>query len=149
MYYLCRIYSDFMREPVAFSAELPSGITRMKLANKARHVLWECNGGLKQQRQQFALKSLVKGYNTLTKPSLEPRPLDLNKQIRAPEHIELPFFNKLLLHRHERFTGKYATRKIHENYIWDPSGLHSIISHVSLSMTYSVDTFCSKMFVSI
>ena len=27
------------------------------------------------------------------------------------------------------------TRKIHKNYIRDPSGLFSIISHVSLSMT--------------
>ena len=41
-----------------------------------------------------------------------------------------------LLYRHECFTGKYATRKIHKNYILDPSGLFSIISHVSLSMTY-------------
>ena len=39
------------------------------------------------------------------------------------------------LYRHECFTGKYATRKIHKNYIRDPSGLFSIISHVSLSMT--------------
>ena len=41
----------------------------------------------------------------------------------------------LLLYRHECFTGKYTTRKIHKNYIRDPSGLFSIISHVSLSMT--------------
>ena len=40
-----------------------------------------------------------------------------------------------LLYRHECFTGKYTTRKIHKNYIRDPSGLFSIISHVSLSMT--------------
>ena len=39
------------------------------------------------------------------------------------------------LYRHECFTGKYITRKIHKNYIWDPSGLFSIISHASLSMT--------------
>ena len=39
------------------------------------------------------------------------------------------------LYRHECFTGKYTTRKIHKNYIRDPSGLFSIISHVSLSMT--------------
>ena len=30
---------------------------------------------------------------------------------------------------------KYTTRKIHKNYIQDLSGLFSIISHVSLSMT--------------
>ena len=40
-----------------------------------------------------------------------------------------------LLYRHECFTGKYTPRKIHKNYIQDPSGLFSIISHVSLSMT--------------
>ena len=36
---------------------------------------------------------------------------------------------------YECFTGKYTPRKIHKNYIRDPSGLFSIISHVSLSMT--------------
>ena len=41
----------------------------------------------------------------------------------------------ILLYRHECFNGKYTTRKIHKNYIRDPSGLFSIISHVSLSMT--------------
>ena len=51
---------------------------------------------------------------------------------------ELCTFTKYiyLLHRHECFTGKYTTRKIHNNYIRDPSGLFSLISHVSLSMTY-------------
>ena len=41
----------------------------------------------------------------------------------------------VLLYRHECFTGKYTTHKIHKNYIRDPSGLFSIISHVSLSIT--------------
>ena len=40
-----------------------------------------------------------------------------------------------LLYRHKCFTGKYPTRKIHKNYIRDPSGLFSVISHMSLSMT--------------
>ena len=40
-----------------------------------------------------------------------------------------------LLYSHECFTGKYTTRKIHKNNIRDPSGLFSIISHLSLSMT--------------
>ena len=40
-----------------------------------------------------------------------------------------------LLYSHECFAGKYTTRKIHKNNIQDPSGLFSIISHVSLSMT--------------
>ena len=41
----------------------------------------------------------------------------------------------ILLYRYECFTGKHTTRKIHKNYIRDPSALLSIISHVSLSMT--------------
>ena len=44
-------------------------------------------------------------------------------------------FYYTLLYRHECFTGKYTTRKIQKNYIRDPSGLFSIISHVGLSMT--------------
>ena len=39
----------------------------------------------------------------------------------------------ILLYRHECFTGKYTTRKIHKNYIRDPSGLFSIISHKTMS----------------
>ena len=45
-----------------------------------------------------------------------------------------PANNIYLLYRHWCFTEKYTTRKIHKNYIRDPSGLFSIISHVSLSM---------------
>ena len=41
----------------------------------------------------------------------------------------------ILLYRHECFNGKYTTRKIHKIYIREPSGLFSIISHVSLWMT--------------
>ena len=41
----------------------------------------------------------------------------------------------ILLYRYECFNGKYTTRKSHKNYIRNPSGLFSIISHVSLSMT--------------
>ena len=41
----------------------------------------------------------------------------------------------ILLPRHQCFTGKYTTRKIHKNYIRDPSGLFSIISNLSLTMT--------------
>ena len=37
--------------------------------------------------------------------------------------------------KHECFTGKYTTRKIHKNYVRDPSGLFSVISHASLTMT--------------
>ena len=52
------------------------------------------------------------------------------KQLISGEMIHI-----YLLYRHECFTGKYTTRKIHKNYIRDLSGLLSIISHVSLSMT--------------
>ena len=47
----------------------------------------------------------------------------------------------LLLCRHECFTGKYTTRKIHKNYIRDPSGLFSIMSVISLY--YFIDVFLS------
>ena len=50
--------------------------------------------------------------------------------VRTPTNQE-----HTLLYRHECFTGKYTTRKIYKNYTRDPSGLFSIISHVSLSMT--------------
>ena len=45
---------------------------------------------------------------------------------------------KVLLYRHKCFAEEYTTHKIHtlcKNYIRDPSGLFSIISHISLSMT--------------
>ena len=45
------------------------------------------------------------------------------------------FYYPILLYRHECFSGKYTTREIHKNYIRDPTGLFSIISHMSLSMT--------------
>ena len=57
-----------------------------------------------------------------------------------PWDVKKPFFQGwknqyyTLLYRHECFTGKYTTCKIHKNYIRDPKGLFSIISHVSLSM---------------
>ena len=56
-----------------------------------------------------------------------------------------------LSYRHECFTGKYTTRRIHKNYIRDPSGLFSIISNVSfindvisvISLYYFIDVFLS------
>ena len=53
----------------------------------------------------------------------------------------------LLLYRHECFTGKYTTRKIHKNYIRDPSGLFSIISHVSLSMISLISSLSLKLYL--
>ena len=53
----------------------------------------------------------------------------------------------LLSYRHECFTGKYTTRKIHKNYIRDPSGLFSIISHVSLSMISLISSLSLKLYL--
>ena len=50
-----------------------------------------------------------------------------------------------LLYRHECFTGKYTTCKIHKNCIRDPSGLFSIISHVSLSMISVMSSLSLKL----
>ena len=62
-------------------------------------------------------------------------------QLRASEKIWW-----ILLYRHECFTGKYTTRKIHKNYIRDPSGLFSIISHVSLSMISLISSLSLKLY---
>ena len=53
----------------------------------------------------------------------------------------------VLLYRHGCFTEKYTTRKIHKNYIRDPSGLFSIISHVSLSMTSLISSLSLKLYL--
>ena len=53
----------------------------------------------------------------------------------------------VLLHRHKCFTGKYTTRKIHKNYIRDPSGLFSIISHMSLSMISLISSLSLKLYL--
>ena len=53
----------------------------------------------------------------------------------------------LLLYRHECFTGIYTTRKIHKNYIRDPSGLFFIISHVSLSMISLKPSLSLKLYL--
>ena len=76
----------------------------------------------------------VKSGNTHeTQP--QPTPCHLLTALRSIcTAIPNPLVYSHLLYRHECFTGKYTTRKIHKNYILDPSGLFSIISHVSLSM---------------
>ena len=53
----------------------------------------------------------------------------------------------LLLYRHGCFTEKYTTRKIHKNNIRDPSGLFSIISHVSLSMISLISSLSLKLYI--
>ena len=52
-----------------------------------------------------------------------------------------------LLYRQGCFTEKYTTRKIHKNYIRDPSGLFSIISHVSLSMISLISSLSLKLYL--
>ena len=59
-----------------------------------------------------------------------------NSETVSHKDWEKLFIYYYLLYRHECFTGKYTTLKLHKNYIRDPSGLFSIISHVSLSMTW-------------
>ena len=61
-------------------------------------------------------------------------------------HIQ-PAVYPILLYRHECFTGKYTTRKIHKNYIRDPSGLFSIISQVSLSMISLISRLPLKLYL--
>ena len=61
-------------------------------------------------------------------------------EISSPKYIHL-------LYRHECFTGKYTARKIHKNYIRDPSGLFSIISHVSLSMISLISSLSLKLYL--
>ena len=52
-----------------------------------------------------------------------------------------------LLYRHGCFTEKYTTRKIYKNDIRDPSGLFSIISHVSLSMISLISSLSLKLYL--
>ena len=54
-------------------------------------------------------------------------------QIEEGKHIYAIY--TVLLYRHECFTGKCTARNIHKNFVHDPSGLFSVISHVSLTMT--------------
>ena len=51
----------------------------------------------------------------------------------------------IIIYRHECFTGKYTTRKIHKNYIQKPSGLFSIISHMNLSMISLIASLYLKL----
>ena len=53
----------------------------------------------------------------------------------------------ILFYRHKCFTGKYTTRKIHRNYIRDPSGLFSIISHMSLLMISLISSLSLKLYL--
>ena len=62
-------------------------------------------------------------------------------------HCLSPPRNIYILYRHGCFTEKYTTRKIHKNYIRDPSGLFSIISHVSLSMISLISNLSLKLYL--
>ena len=81
-------------------------------------------------------KAVLKGwpqYQTPGDPKKEPQKIPVLTLLSTCLFL-VPIYH-ILLYRHECFTGKYTTRKIHKNYICDPSGLFFIISHVSLSMT--------------
>ena len=58
-----------------------------------------------------------------------------DNEFETKDEIEPQHIYSYLSYTDECFTGKYTNRKIHKNYIRDPSGLFPIISHVSLSMT--------------
>ena len=66
--------------------------------------------------------------------------------MHVPECNKKASFNYDLLYRHGCFTEKYTTRKIHKNYIRDPSGLFSIISHMSLSMISLISSLSLKLY---
>ena len=71
----------------------------------------------------------------LVLPFVVKKSFRVRKPSTLKKSFQLEHGNVILLYRRECFTGKYTTRKIHKNYIRDPSVLFSIISHVSLSMT--------------
>ena len=77
------------------------------------------------------------------------KPLQIRRRNQARNQC-LQFCHRshyYLLYRHECFTEKYTTRKIHKNYIHDPSGLFSIISHVSLSMISLISSLSLKLYL--
>ena len=77
----------------------------------------------------------VKSSGNTHETQPQPTPCHLLTALRSIcTAIPNPLIYSHLLYRHECFTGKYTTRKIHKNYIRDSSGLFSIISQVSLSM---------------
>ena len=57
-------------------------------------------------------------------------PCNVNMSL-SPTHLDYFLGGKIII---IYISGKYTTRKIHKNYIWDSSGLFSIISLVNLSM---------------
>ena len=57
-------------------------------------------------------------------------PCNVNMSL-SPTHLDYFLGGKIII---IYISGKYTTRKIHKNYIWDPSGLFSIILLVNLSM---------------
>ena len=69
---------------------------------------------------------IIDNRGILNKKNLLEMAKNVAQKIREPANNMI-----YLLYRHECFTGKYTTRKIHNNYIRDPSGLFSIISHVT------------------
>ena len=68
-------------------------------------------------------------------------------KFRHYNHTRRKIIYQNLLYRHGCFTEKYTTRKIHKKYIRDPSGLLSIISHVSLSMISLMSSLSLKLYL--
>ena len=74
-------------------------------------------------------------YNTIQIVLSTPHGGFSETNINSTGNQKMYIYIYIYIFRHECFTGKYTTRKIHKNYIRDPSSLFSIISHVSLLMT--------------
>ena len=71
-----------------------------------------------------------------------------HRQYSEPIKTQSNYYNYIyLLYRHGCFTQKYTTCKIHKNSIRDPSGLFSIISHVSLSMISLISSLSLKLYL--
>ena len=99
-------------------------------------------------------KCFVRGFihslfvsKALTRSYLARSGFDTNNSWIKPRTPHFLWRKLYLLYRHECFTGKYTTRKIHKNYIRDPSGLFSIISHVSLSMIWLISSLSLKLYL--
>ena len=59
-------------------------------------------------------------------------------QIEEGEHVYVIY--TFVLYRHERFTAKYTTRKIHKKYIWDPRAKWFIFRNLTREFNHDVSS---------
>ena len=86
----------------------------------------------KRSRRREGTPTAALGICFLPGPRIRREILPKNRHVRQlfiylKVRFYSAYYNLFLLYRHECFTEKYTTRKIHKNYIRDPSGLFSII----------------------